>query len=152
MMCKAWSLAGSALNILPSCTVALVLSNDRVSEMKNGPLSGLDSWKDSWRPHWYLWSTAPGHGEAEVYVVVCGPTAGSHSGISGSCRHQKSFGFGVLSYAVAECCVNVMVCATTGDRAEVHGMCLLRIIFKNTLAPLLSYRWLPLKACPFLSA
>lgn len=83
-------------NALPRCKMALVLSNDRVSEMKNGPLSGLDSWKDSWRPHWSLWSTAPGHGEAGVYVVVCGPTAGSHSDTSGSCRHQKSFGFGGL--------------------------------------------------------
>lgn len=35
-----------ALNILPGCVIALILSNDRMGKMKNSLCSGLDSSKN----------------------------------------------------------------------------------------------------------
>lgn len=56
----------TSTNALPSVLTVVVLSNDRISEMKNGAFSGLEPLKDLYCLHcsqgscWCLWSTAPG--------------------------------------------------------------------------------------------
>lgn len=84
--CRADRVVGSRLeltrpsNMLPSCIITLALSNDRISEMKNGSFSGMDLLgRPPWsilllQPCWPLWYLLLPQAmlKPEVHVDVCG--------------------------------------------------------------------------------
>lgn len=60
------------LNMLPSCMIALVLSNDRMSKMKCGSFNRLDFLE---RPLWSMVLLETTLVSPEVHVVFSGPIA-----------------------------------------------------------------------------